>query len=479
MKLSETSDATGRSQMAPTELLGPLADLLGSRFSTSAAVRDQYLATEGHRSSVLPWGVAQPASEAEVQAIHRLCSRFRVPLIPFGAGSSVEGQVAAEPGSLVMDLRNLNGIVEIDAQSMTVKVHAGVTRLQLDSALKDTGLFFPVDPGANATLGGMAATRASGTNAVRYGTMRDNTLGLRVVLASGEAISCGSSTAKAANGYDLMHLFVGSEGTLGTITELTLRLYPRPEQVAGAVFCFPDIRSAVSAVIAFRQAAIPVARVELLDATTVDALNRYARLDLPAVPMLLVELHGSPSAVAEQYDAVCDIVADYPDIPGTRAMFADDRPKREQLWAACHKRYYACRALRPGARAIATDICVPISRLAETVEATLADIANMPIPVTLHGHVGDGNFHTVVLIDEASATEVAAFDAYSQRLALRAIANGGTCSGEHGIGLGKQRYLRHEHGNALDWMQQVKRLFDPLGVMNPGKNVDLQDERPH
>jgi D-lactate dehydrogenase (cytochrome) len=458
-------------RLGPEELAAPLSSLLGSRFGRGESLRMQFLASEGLRSTTPPWAVAQPASVDEIQAIHRLCHKNRTPLIPFGSGSSVEGQVAAEPGSLVIDLRGLNEILEIDAQSMTARVQAGVTRLQLDAALKNTGLFFPVDPGADATIGGMAATRASGTNAVRYGTMRENTLGLQAVLADGELIKCGSATAKASNGYDLLHLFVGSEGTLGTIVELTVRLFPRPETVAGAVFSFPDIESAVAAVTDFRSAGIPIARVELLDATTVGALNNYANLGLPDAHLLMVELHGSASSVLEQFEAVASLAAEY---PGTRQMYADDATRRAELWAACHKRYYACRALRPGARAIATDVCVPLAWLAETVEATLADITRMPIPVTLHGHVGDGNFHTVVLYDENSAEEVRALDDYCERLALRAILNGGTCSGEHGIGIGKQRYLRQEHGNALDWMQRIKQLFDPFGIMNPGKNVDVR-----
>lgn len=451
-------------------LAAAMTELLGSRFSQSLAMRKQFLAVEGHQSHVPPWGVAQPANSDEVQRIHALCHHLGIPIIPFGAGSSVEGQLAATPHCLVLDLRSLNQVVGIDAQSMTARVQCGVTRLQLDAALKDTGLFFPVDPGADATLGGMASTRASGTNAVRYGTMRENTLALEAVLATGEKISCGSAAAKAANGYDLLHLFVGSEGTLGTITELTVRLYPRPEHVAGAVFSFRDLKSAVCAVSDFKQAAIAVARVELLDETTVHALNRYSALGLPEQTLLLVELHGSRAAVEEQQQAVSALVADY---AGTQSMYASDRPRREQLWAALHKRYYACRALRPGARAIATDVCVPLSRLVDTVHETLEDIRTMPMPVTLHGHVGDGNFHTVVLIDEASAQEQQAFSDYSERLALRAIAHGGTCSGEHGIGIGKQRYLKTEHGAALNWMQRVKRLFDPRGVMNPGKNVDV------
>lgn len=469
--MATAAGRSGSRRLVTEELLAPLNALLGSRFGRSESLRTQFLATEGLRSTTPPWAVAQPCTVDEVQAIHRLCHQVGAPLIPFGSGSSVEGQVAAEPGSLIVDMRGLDEILEIDTQSMVARVQSGVTRLQLEAALKDTGLFFPVDPGADATLGGMVATRASGTNAVRYGTMRENTLGLQAVLADGALIRCGSATAKASNGYDLLHLFVGSEGTLGTIVELTVRLFPRPETVAGAVFCFAEIETAVSAVTDCRSAGIPIARVELFDATTVGALNKYAALGLPDAHLLMVEVHGSASSVREQFDAVSSLVAE---LPGTSQMYADDATRRAELWAACHKRYYACRALRPGARAIATDVCVPLARLAETVSATLADIATMPIPVTLHGHVGDGNFHTVILYDEDSRAETQALEAYCERLALRAIVNGGTCSGEHGIGIGKQRYLRQEHGNALDWMQGIKQLFDPLGIMNPGKNVDLR-----
>lgn len=466
-------DDAHASSSAQQAVAGTLEALLGTRFIRAQAVRQQYLAVEGHASHTPPWAVAQPRDADELRQIQRLCHHLGVPMIPFGSGSSVEGQLAADDRSLAIDMRGMNRVVAIDAQSMTARVQAGVTRLQLDAALRDTGLFFPVDPGADATLGGMAATRASGTNAVRYGTMKENTLALEVVLADGETLQLGGASAKAANGYDLLHLFVGSEGTLGTITELTVRLHPRPEEVAGAVFCFPRLAEAVSAVTDFKQVGIPVARVELLDASTVNALNRFSALALPEQTLLLVELHGSPQGVAEQYRGVGELVGAY---EGVQAMYADDRARRDKLWAALHKRYYACRALRPGARAIATDVCVPLARLVETVTATLDDIARMPMPVTLHGHVGDGNFHTVVLIDENDPAEQEAYAAYSQRLALRAIAHGGTCSGEHGIGLGKQRYLRYEHGAALDWMQRVKRLFDPRGVMNPGKNVDIRTD---
>jgi len=463
-------DETSAHAAAGEDFLSAMAALLGERLSRSTAVRQQYLALEGHQSLVVPWAVVQPHSVEEVQQIHRLCNHYAIPMIPYGAGSSVEGQVAATTRSVIVDMRGMNQVLGTDSQSMTARVQAGVTRLQLDAALKDSGLFFPVDPGADATLGGMAATRASGTNAVRYGTMRENTLALQAVLANGEAIKCGAATVKAANGYDLMHLLVGSEGTLGTITELTVRLAPRPEEIAGALFSFPDIASAVAAVVDFKQAAIPVARVELFDASTVRALNHYSKLGLPEQTVLMLELHGSAQAVAEQFASVQALVAEY---PGVQGMYADDKARRQQLWAAMHKRYYACKAMRPGARAIATDVCVPLSRLAETVQQTLDDMRTLPMPVTLHGHVGDGNFHTVALIDEGSQQEAEAFSAYSERLALRAIANGGTCSGEHGIGVGKQRYLEREHGPALAWMQRVKRLFDPRGVMNPGKNVDL------
>jgi D-lactate dehydrogenase (cytochrome) len=447
-----------------------LLALLGERFTVKESVTSQYLATEGHLSACIPWGVARPESVEEVIAVHKLSFEYQIPLIPYGSGTSVEGQVAAGDQSLMLDMRLMNRILDIDTESMTVKVQGGVTRLQLDAALKSTGLFFPVDPGADATIGGMAATRASGTNAVRYGTMRENTLALQAVLSNGDLLSCGSQTVKASNGYDLLHLFVGSEGTLGTIVELTVKLFPRPEEVAGGAFCFPDIRSAVAAVVDFKRAGVTVARVELLDAVTVRALNNYCGLSLPETPMLLVELHGSSSVVGEQYAAICEIVEEY---PNTTVMYSGDKVQRDQLWAACHKRYYACRGLRPGARTVATDICVPVSRLAQTVEETLSDIAGMPMPISLHGHVGDGNFHTVVLVDETSESEYEAFSAYSQRLAERAIENGGTCSGEHGVGHGKQKYLRKEHGIALDWMQQIKRTFDPKGLMNPGKNIDV------
>lgn len=448
-----------------------LGDLLGGRFSRSPSLANQYLATEGHASKTVPWGIAQPVSDAEVQAIHRLCSQIGRPMIPYGSGSSVEGQIAASENSLLVDLRRLDRLLEVDPESMTARVQSGITRLQLDHALRDTGLFFPVDPGADATLGGMAATRASGTNAVRYGTMRDNTLALTVVLADGSMMSCGSKAAKTASGYDLLHLFVGSEGTLGTITELTLRLHPRPEAVSGMVFGFPDLAGAVGAATEFRQSGIPVARVELFDGLTIRALNRSEGTGLDEAPTLLVELHGSPRAVEDQEDAVAGIARAH---RGEAPMRLDDADRRRSLWNACHKRYYACRAMRPGCHAVATDICVPISRLVEVIETTQQDMNGLPFPVTLHGHVGDGNFHTLCLLDPASADESAAFRDYSGRLVRRALSVGGTCSGEHGIGIGKQRYLEDEHGDALPWMRRIKQLFDPLGIMNPGKNVDIR-----
>jgi D-lactate dehydrogenase (cytochrome) len=450
---------------------GRLASLFGSRFSTSSGITGQFIAREGHTSTQPPWAVVHAESTEDVQAVHRISQEFGIPLIPFGAGTSVEGQISAQADSLALDMRGMNKVISVDTAAMTATVQAGVTRVQLDGELRSTGLFFPVDPGADATIGGMAATRASGTNAVRYGTMAQNTLAATVVLASGELIRCGSLAPKSASGYDLLHLFVGSEGTLGTFAEITLRLCPRPEAIAGAVFCFPGVGDAVEAVVQMRQAAIPIARVELFDAATVKALNAHANLGLPESPLLLVELHGSASFVDEQYQAVRSVVEDF---PGTTVLYADDRTGREKLWQACHRRYYACKSLRPGASAIATDVCVPISRLAQTIEATLEDIEDLPMPATLHGHVGDGNFHTVVLIDPLAPDEQAAFKRYSERLALRAIEAGGTCTGEHGVGLGKQRYLEREHGASLRWMQAVKALFDPANLMNPGKHIDVR-----
>jgi D-lactate dehydrogenase (cytochrome) len=456
--------------MLRQEAEGRLRTLLGPRFTTNKGTTEQFLATEGHMSFTPPWGVAQPTSRKELEALHALCHSARIPVIPFGSGTSVEGQIASGPETLMLDMRGMNRILAVDHESMTATVEAGVTRIQLDNELKGSGLFFPVDPGADATLGGMAATRASGTNAVRYGTMRENVLAMSVVLADGSSLDCGTLASKSASGYDLTRLFVGSEGTLGTFASLTVRLYPRPETIAGAVFCFESVTSAVSAVIQFKQAAIPIARVELFDAVTVEALNRYNKLDLPTSPLLLVELHGSPESVEQQYESARAIVEDF---PGSRTMYGADPTARARLWEACHRRYYACRSLRPGARAIATDVCVPISALAETVEATLKDIATLPMPATLHGHVGDGNFHTVVLLDPSSHQEAQAFENYSERLALRAIAAGGTCTGEHGVGIGKQRYLAREHGSALALMQRIKKMMDPLNLMNPGKHIDV------
>jgi D-lactate dehydrogenase (cytochrome) len=447
-----------------------LTALLGDRYLYSRGSTSQYRAVEGHAYDGTPGAVALPRTAEEVAAIHTICNSHRVPVVPYGSGSSVEGQVAANSDSLVIDLRGMNRIVRIDVDDMTATVEAGVTRLQLNAALRGTGLFFPVDPGADATIGGMAATRASGTNAVRYGTMRENTLSVKAVLANGEFLHTGARVRKAANGYDLVRLLVGSEGTLATFTELSIRLQPRPEATEVAVLAFPDVACAVNMAIAMLHQGVPIARVELFDAITIGALNRHSNLALREVPTLFVEFHGSEAVIAEQRDAVTMLAAD---MAASDIDFGAIPSHREKLWSACHNRYYACRAIRPGAEAIATDVCVPISRLASVIEETLADIHGLPFPATLHGHVGDGNFHTVLLMQKGDPEEEAAYETYSRSLVRRALAAGGTCSGEHGVGLGKQAYLAEEHGGGLNWMRGIKRLFDPNNIMNPGKNIDV------
>jgi D-lactate dehydrogenase (cytochrome) len=441
--------------------------LLGERYSEAASITEQYRPLEGHLYSQVPKAVAQPKSEDEVIAIHKICSAHLIPIVPFGSGSSVEGQAAAVAHGLTLDLRRMDKVIEINIEDMTATVEAGVTRLQLDRALNGTGLFFPVDPGADATIGGMAATRASGTNAVRYGTMRENTLAMSAVLASGEILDVGTTVRKASNGYDLVRLFVGSEGTLGTFTKLSVRLQARPETSAVAVIPFDSVAKAVAFAVAVLQCGLSVARIELFDERTIAALNKFVGMSLREVPTIFMELHGLIGTIDKQRGVITELAG------VDEIEFGSTREEIDRLWGACHKRYYACRALRPGCDAFATDVCVPISRLTQVIEDTLADIRALPIPATLHGHIGDGNFHTVVLVDSKIESELKIFENYSSRLVKRAQAAGGTCSGEHGIGLAKKQYLAAEHGASLDWMRNIKRLFDPNNLMNPGKGISL------
>ncbi|MBP7488919.1 FAD-binding oxidoreductase [Azospira sp. APE16] len=456
----------------PAALVEALRQQFGTRYSQGESVRLQHGRDESKHEPMLPDGVVFAESTEEVAAVVRLCREYRVPVIPYGVGSSVEGHVLAVHGGISIDLSGMNRVLSIHAEDLDVTVQAGVTRKQLNDELKGTGLFFPIDPGADATLGGMAATRASGTNAVRYGTMRENVLSLTVVTPEGKIVRTGSRARKSSAGYDLTRLFVGSEGTLGIITELTVKLYPIPEAMSAAVCAFPSVDAAVDTVIQTIQLGVPVARVELLDALTLQAINRYSKTTLPEAPTLFFEFHGSDSSVQEQAELTQEIAQGN---GGQDFQWATRQEDRSRLWQARHDAYFACLQLKPGARCFPTDVCVPISRLAECIHATNEDIAQVSLPIALFGHVGDGNFHLVVLVDTDNPKEMAEGEWISQRVVERAIAMEGTCTGEHGIGLGKQHYLLQEHGeDGVALMRTLKTALDPLNLMNPGKILPPQ-----
>jgi len=450
----------------PADLLAELGGLLGERFSLSPAVRAQHGKDESYHASAPPDAVAFARSTAEVQAIVKACARHRVPVIPFGTGTSLEGHVAALQGGVTIDLSQMNRILAVHEGDLDVQVEAGVTRKQLNAHLRDSGLFFPIDPGADASLGGMAATRASGTNAVRYGTMRENVLGLTVVLADGSVIKTGGRARKSAAGYDLTRVFVGSEGTLGVITEVTLRLYGIPQAMSAAVCAFPTIEDAVNTVIETIQSGIPVARIELLDEVQVDAVNRYSKLDYAVQPTLFFEFHGTEAGVMEQVEMVKAVAAEH---GGSAFRWATQAEDRNKLWQARHNAYYAALALRPGTKGWATDVCVPISRLADCISETKRDIRESKMLAPLVGHVGDGNFHLTYVIDPGNPAEMETAQRLNERMVHRALAMGGTCTGEHGVGYGKIDFLEAEHGPAVDAMRRLKRAFDPDNIMNPGK----------
>jgi len=448
-----------------------LKELLGARATDAMAVRDHHSKGESYHLPAPPDVVCFPATTEEVCRIARISQRFQVPMVPFGAGTSLEGHVQALHGGISIDLREMNRILRVSAEDLDATVQAGVTRLQLTRALRNTGLTFPIDPGADATLGGMAATRASGTTAVRYGTMRENVLGLTVVLADGRAIHTGTRARKSSAGYDLTRLFVGSEGTLGIITEVTVRLHPVPEAVSAAVCSFDSIQGAVDTVIATIQLGVPVARIELLDEAQVDAVNRHSRTAYRVAPTLLFEFHGDHERhVAEQAETVQALAADRGGLGFEWATRLEDR---ERLWEARHQAFYAALALRPGSRAWTTDVCVPISQLARCVIDTKADHAGAPFPVCLVGHAGDGNFHLIYMLEPESEAELNEARRLNDQMIARALALGGTCSGEHGVGYGKMKYLEAEHGEGLDVMRAIKRALDPENRMNPGKIVAL------
>ncbi|ALJ34653.1 FAD-binding protein [Azospirillum brasilense] len=450
------------------EMKAEFKALLGDRFTTAAAVREHHGKDESYHPNFPPDGVAFAASTEEVSAIVKLCAKHKLPIIPFGTGTSLEGGVAALAGGVCIDVSNMKEVLRVSPEDLDVTVQAGVTRKQLNEHLRDTGLFFPIDPGADASLGGMASTRASGTNAVRYGTMRENVLGLTVVLADGRIIKTGGRARKSAAGYDLTRLFVGAEGTLGIITEVTLRLYGIPEAISAAVCPFNDIRGAVDTVIQTIQSGIPVARIELLDEVQMDAVNKYSKLDYKVAPTLFFEFHGTAAGVKEQAEMVAAIAAEFGGSEFTWATRPEDRSK---LWQARHDGYYAALALRPGSKGWPTDVCVPISRLADCILETKKDIAESSMLAPLVGHVGDGNFHLVYVIDPDKPEELAEAKRLNDRMVDRALAMGGTCTGEHGIGYGKMEFLEKEAGDAFAVMGELKRAFDPENRMNPGKVV--------
>ena len=448
--------------------VGVLEQRLGERVSTSAAVRERHGRDESHHAAHAPDAVAFPRSTEEVAEIVRVCAGYGTPVIPFGVGTSLEGHVAALRGGVCIDLGEMNEIVRVSAGDMDATVQAGVRRKQLNEHLRDTGLFFPIDPGADATIGGMTATRASGTNAVRYGTMRDNVLALTVVTADGRVVRTARRARKSAAGYDLTRVFVGSEGTLGVITEITLRLYGIPEAVSAAVCSFPGIEGAVDTVIETIQMGIPVARIELLDELQMEACNRYSDLEYPVAPTLFLEFHGSEAGVAEQAETVQTLAA------GNGAgdfQWATRTEDRNRLWQARHDAAYAALALRPGAGMWATDVCVPISRLAECIRETKEDLAESFLMAPLVGHVGDSNFHLVFLFDPDDERERAEVERLNERLVSRSLAFDGTCTGEHGVGYGKLDVLAAEHGEAVSLMRDIKKALDPGNIMNPGKIV--------
>ena len=453
-------------------LLDGLRALLGDRLTTSRGVREHHGKDESYFPYAPPDAVVFPESTGEVRDIVDLCRRHRTPMIPFGVGTSLEGHVLAIHGGVCVDLSRMNKVLAVHEADLDAAVQAGVTRKQLNEHIRHTGLFFPVDPGADATLGGMAATRASGTNAVRYGTMRENVLALTVVLADGRVITTSRRSRKSAAGYELTRLFVGSEGTLGIITELTVRLYAVPEATSAAVCSFPDIAGAVNTVIQTLQAGIPIARSEALCATTMKAINAHSKTNWREQPTLFLEFHGTQAGVEEQAKLVHEIAREN---GGMDFEWTTKPEDRNRLWLARHQAYFACLQLRPGSRAVSTDVCVPISRLTECIVETSKDIERASMPIPLFGHVGDGNFHCEILIRPDSESELAEAKAFNERVVNRALAMEGTCTGEHGIGFGKMKSLRKELGEAVDLMATLKHAIDPENLMNPGKVVEIQD----
>ena len=443
-----------------------IKDEFGQQFSSSKSILEQHTHTMTIHEPELPDGVVFAETKEDVQKVVKICNEYKCPIIPFGVGSSFEGHVNAPYGGISIDMNNMNKILNVYQEDLLVVVQPGVTREQLNTHLRDTGLFFPIDPGANASIGGMTATRASGTNAVRYGTMKDNVIALEVVTPDGQIIKTANKARKSSAGYDLTRLMVGSEGTLGITTEITLKLYGIPEVIAGGRVSFPSVKDATDAVIMTVQAGIPVARIEFLDIAQVKAVNSYSKTDLPEAPLLLLEFHGSEASVKEQSELFGEIASDF---GGNDFEWTSNNEERNKLWKARHDAYWSCKAVRPDADIYSTDVCVPISKLSDCITETIEDMEENELIGPIVSHAGDGNFHVALLIDKNSQVELDKLDSFLIRISERAIRMDGTCTGEHGIGQGKRKYMLKELGNAVDVMKKVKNAFDPNKIMNPGK----------
>ncbi|MFD1328542.1 FAD-binding oxidoreductase [Mycoplana ramosa] len=470
MALSDIS-AGERNEEAISTAVSAFRQVFGMRFQTGEAIRAQHAHTTTYIPAQAPDGVLFAESAEDVKTAVRLCAEHKVPIIPYGTGSSLEGQVNAPNGGISIDFGKMNRVLELNTEDLDCTVEPGITREELNAHLRDTGLFFPIDPGANASIGGMASTRASGTNAVRYGTMKDNVLAVTVVTAKGEEIRTARRARKSSAGYDLTRLYVGSEGTLGVITSVTLRLQGIPDVIAGGICGFPTLKDACNAVIMTIQLGIPVARIELVNALQIKACNAYSGLTLPEQPTLFVEFHGTGESVAMQSRQFGEVATE---CGGGDFQWTSDAEERAQLWKARHNVYWAAKALRTGASVLATDVCVPISRLADCVAETEDDIERHGLLAPIVGHAGDGNFHVSVVFDDKDPAEIDAVEAFVARLNARALSMDGTCTGEHGIGQGKQAFLPRELGAAVDVMRQVKLALDPDNIFNPGKIFPLQ-----
>ena len=467
--MAQATHTSTAKRSPPADLVDALKNQFGDRFTQNKAVCLQHGTDESHYAPIAPDAVVYAQSTEEVANLLRLCHAAHVPVIAFGVGSSIEGHLLALQGGICVDMSRMNQVLAIETEDLSATVQAGVTREDLNKALAHTGFFFSVDPGANATLGGMIATAASGTNTVRYGTMRDNTLSLTVVTAEGKIIRTARRARKSSAGYCLTQLFAGSEGTLGIITEATVKLHPQPEAIAAAVVNFPDVRSAVDTVIQVMQMGIPLARAEMLDALTMQAINEHSRTSFNETPTLFLEFSGSARQVDEQAEMVKEVAAEH---GGGDFQWATKPEDRNRLWTPRHHAYFASLQLRPGSRSYTTDACVPLSRLSECLSATLEDIAQTGLPTPVFGHVGDGNFHCLILVDPDSAEEKQRAEALSHRIIQRALSMDGTCTGEHGVGLHKMDYLLEEHGeDTLEVMRKIKRALDPHNILNPGKVV--------